>query len=744
VLLRIRHRDVLLRVGICVVTAVAVFFATGAWQSPFAYRTGWTPPRNLTARTTFEMVDRVATQDAREKARREVIPLYINDPRQLEQLQNALIDKVLQVTKSEDYGDVDQSVWKDFFNDTPESPASDEVKQASFTQFRDVFANKDGAESANVAVLRKALAVALQEHEEHGLLDNLEHELGEGSQTLLDTYQVGQNPADAKLLPVSEVRIGEVGDRLEQKLAAELATLTMTAHERDSIAKRLFVWLRRHLPKTLNYDREATEKRRISVVAEVNNVMRTYAAGEPLTGIEQGQPLSTADLLLLRREHEATLLAQPWTHAAAHSLAKFGMYAALYLLCGVFVYHHKRLLITDLRRFVTLLAFLTITVALAWQGARDQWRMELIPIVIFAITISIAYRQDVALLLSASVALITVTSLGLGLGELVIYVSAVAASIVLSQRIRTRTRLIFAGLWASLVTLATAIGVQILVGQPFGPPLLLNAAWVAGCALVASILMTGLLPFFEKILDFQTDLSLLELGDQSHKLLKMLVQKAPGTYNHSINVASIGEAAAESIGANGLLVRVGAYFHDIGKMLKPGYFVENQSEGINRHDTLAPAMSTLVIIAHVKDGVELARQHGLPEIIIDFIEQHHGTTLVEYFYVQASRASEADPDAAQIDETAFRYPGPKPQTKEAAVMMLTDAVESACRTLTDPGPARIESLVKDIAMKRLLDEQFDECALTLDELSIVQQSLIKSLTAVYHGRVKYPAKQQSA
>ena len=250
--------------------------------------------------------------------------------------------------------------------------------------------------------------------------------------------------------------------------------------------------------------------------------------------------------------------------------------------------------------------------------------------------------------------------------------------------------------------------------------------------------MTGLLPFIEKIFDVLTDISLLEIGDVAHPLLQELVRRAPGTYNHSINVASIAEAAAESIGAHALLVRVGAYFHDIGKMLKPGYFVENQGLDANRHEDLLPAMSTLIIIAHIKDGADLARQHHLPQPIIDFIQQHHGTTLVEYFFHRANEQNEANPDAAEVDESSYRYPGPKPQSKEAAVLMMADAVESASRSLVEPAPARIEGLVHDIALARLLDGQFDECGLTLEELQTIEESLVKSLTAVYHGRVKYP------
>jgi membrane-associated HD superfamily phosphohydrolase len=179
-------------------------------------------------------------------------------------------------------------------------------------------------------------------------------------------------------------------------------------------------------------------------------------------------------------------------------------------------------------------------------------------------------------------------------------------------------------------------------------------------------------------------------------------------------------------------------------MLKPEYFIENQGQQPNRHASLLPAMSTLVIIAHVKDGADLARQHALPEALVDFILQHHGTTLVEFFFDRAHQQSKQDPNGSTVDESSFRYPGPKPQTKETGVMMLADAVESASRALVDPTPARIESLVHDITHKRLLDGQFDECGLTFSELHVVENVLVKSLTAVYHGRVKYPDQQESA
>ncbi len=263
-------------------------------------------------------------------------------------------------------------------------------------------------------------------------------------------------------------------------------------------------------------------------------------------------------------------------------------------------------------------------------------------------------------MLGALVALVFTVSHGYGVDEFVVLTATSFVASLLCGRIRSRTRLVYIGLIAAAVAFPTTIGVGTMVGQPLGSGLFLDGLWFAGGALLAGLFMTALLPFLEQWFKIQTDISLLELGDANHPLLKQLVQRAPGTYNHSINVASIAEAAAESIGANGLLCRVGAYFHDIGKMRKPEYFVENQESGQNKHDDLVPTMSTLVIIAHVKEGAEMARRNHLPQPIIDIIEQHHGTTLVEYFYKQATRKKRSDRgDSTAIVEADFRYPGPQ-------------------------------------------------------------------------------------
>ncbi len=478
---------------------------------------------------------------------------------------------------------------------------------------------------------------------------------------------------------------------------------------------------------------------------------------------EAGRPLSAGDIIVLRAEHRAVNSHLTAGQMLRHSLAALAVYVGLYVLCGCYVYFHHQRLVREVRKLATLLGAVVAAVALSVVVAQDTWRAESIPLVLFGMTVAIAYNRELALMLSAALALVIAMALGQGLAEFVILAASVTAPILMLNRVRSRTKLIYVGLGGGLIAFATAVAVGTLAGQAFGLShathwspadevevfsqtaftmrLLSGAAWIGACTVLAGFLMTGLLPFVERLFDVQTDISLLELGDAAHPLLQELAHRAPGTYNHSINVASIAESAADAVGADGLLVRVGAYFHDIGKMLKPTYFVENQQENSSQHESLLPAMSTLVIIAHVKDGSDLGRQHRLPKSITDFVEQHHGTTLVEYFYRQAERKREADPDSGDVDETTYRYPGPRPQTKESAIMMLADAVESACRTLVEPTPARIEGLVHEIAMKRLLDGQFEECGLTLRELNTIEDSLVKSLTAVYHGRIKYPDQQ---
>ncbi len=261
--------------------------------------------------------------------------------------------------------------------------------------------------------------------------------------------------------------------------------------------------------------------------------------------------------------------------------------------------------------------------------------------------------------------------------------------------------------------------------------------------LLAGVITTGLTPLAEILFHYTTDVKLLELANLDQPLLRELMIQAPGTYHHSIIVGNMVEAAARSINANSLLARVAAYYHDIGKIKKPLYFVENQKDGENKHEKLAPSMSSLILISHVKDGVDLARKHNLGKPIIDIIQQHHGTSLISFFYqkaiklrekTEANKGSELPP----VNIENYRYPGPKPQTKEAGLVMLADCVEAASRTLTEPTPSKIQGLVHRIINKVFTDGELDECELTLKDLHQIAQQFNKILTGIYHKRVEYP------
>jgi putative nucleotidyltransferase with HDIG domain len=351
-----------------------------------------------------------------------------------------------------------------------------------------------------------------------------------------------------------------------------------------------------------------------------------------------------------------------------------------------------------------------------------------------AMVLTIAYNAPFALLMSFSLALMASLALGADLDYFLVQMGALAPAVLLLRNVHTRTKLVQVAAGAGAVCLLMTIATGMLSGQTAK---LIAADGGRHClwCLLGGFILCGSLPLVERCFGVVTDVSLVELANSSHPLLQELIRRAPGTYTHSMTVATLAEAAAEAVGANVLLARVGSYFHDVGKMLKPHYFIENQA-GENRHDGLEPALSTLVIIGHVKDGIALAEQYRLPKPVADLIQQHHGTTLVEYFFHEALRLQSGESPPGL--EAAFRYPGPKPQSPEAGILMLADTVESASRVLTAPTPSSLRKLVHDLVMKRLLDGQFEESGLTLTELHQIEESLCKGLTALFHARIKYP------
>jgi cyclic-di-AMP phosphodiesterase PgpH len=523
----------------------------------------------------------------------------------------------------------------------------------------------------------------------------------------------------------------------------------------ETVLKRLLSTPR----PTFAYDDTATAQEMDRVANQIQPIRRTITIGQRL--YTRGDVLEQSAYALAKRENKEyqstrTSLLRRWVAV----LALFGMVGGLGLLLGGYVTNYCPKIASKPGRIGWMTGLVTLSIVLATlMSVYDPqliWLGSITPIVLMAVLVSISYDQRTGLAIAGVAALLVSMALETHIGLLAIMLIGIAGAIAQISDLRERRTLI-----RMSIVIAVALSIAAMLDQLINLPTVgagggavTSAIIGAGAqSFIAGLLVGGIalfiLPFIERVFDITTGMTLIELRDPKQPILRELQQRAPGTYNHSLNVASIAESAAESIGADALLTYVGCLYHDIGKMNKPMYFIENQSGGPNKHDKLTPAMSLLVIVGHVKDGSEMAREHGLPKSLRHFIEAHHGTTLVEYFYRRArEQASQVDEDrsAEQIlqeaadqlpDEVDYRYPGPRPATKEVAITMLSDAVESATRTLTDPTPARIDALVRSLANKRLMDGQFDECDLTFRELSTICESISKTVASIYHGRIRY-------
>ncbi|HHW56218.1 MAG TPA: HDIG domain-containing protein [Clostridia bacterium] len=337
-----------------------------------------------------------------------------------------------------------------------------------------------------------------------------------------------------------------------------------------------------------------------------------------------------------------------------------------------------------------------------------------------AIMIDIIYSLLVGLMVSFNQTFIFVSLLG-----------GLIGAVKLSHS-KQRIDFIKAGLYVSGVNLVSIVGIGLLNSNDI-IFVLKSSLWGIVSGTFSIILVIGTLPFWEAAFDILTPLKLLELSNPNNSLLKKLMMDAPGTYHHSMVVANLAEAASDAIGANSLLVRVGAYYHDIGKIKRPYFFKENQLSDENLHDKISPDLSTLVIISHVKDGVELAKKYKLPQQIIDLIKEHHGTTLVKYFYTKALQSEEQT-----CEEESFRYPGPKPSTKESAILMLADSVEAAVRSIPEPTEENIKNMIDKIIVDRLNDGQLEDSDLTLKDIKTIKNAFLTALAGMFHKRIEYP------
>ncbi len=491
------------------------------------------------------------------------------------------------------------------------------------------------------------------------------------------------------------------------------------------------------LRPNLIFNAAATQEAIDDAVKKVLPVQRTIQQGQMI--IREGDPVTQEHIDILKQ------LGVQRSAGFGVTLGGVALFVLIFLgICIAYLKMYHQAIFKQGRLMMLLGLIFVLILAIAKGitiiqiGERPEINMlvgYLIPVAAGSMLVAILLNQQVAYLFTFITAIfVGLLTQGNPVPFMAIAFAGGAVGVLWVTRLNQTGDLAKSGLYIAGVNVVTIFTMSMLFTS-MTPGLILTGMFFGVLnGFLSAILTIGLLPYLETVFSVTSMVKLLELSNPNQELLRKLLVEAPGTYHHSIMVGNLAESAAERIGAHPLTVRVGAYYHDIGKLKRPYFFVENQLASENPHEKIAPSLSALIITSHIKDGVELASEQRLPRLIIDFIEQHHGDSLVKYFY---SRALEEDKEG-NVNEETFRYEGPKPQSKEVALVMLADAVEAAVRSMQDPTPGRIEGMVRRIIKDRLNDGQLEECNLTFRDLNIIAEGFSKVLTGVFHSRIEYP------
>ena len=515
--------------------------------------------------------------------------------------------------------------------------------------------------------------------------------------------------------------------------------------ESSSARHVIFALLKKLVEPNLNFNEEATQRKIRLAAEEVKPVYFQVQKNEMI--VREGDKIGYRELAKLKTFHKTVSESKIST-----LMVILGIFCVtLFMTLLLYFWRTRNWLKTSPRSnkdflvfaivailqmfFVKAGIFISVAINRAFPSIPIDACYFCIPFACGAMIIAVLVNRNVAMIMSV----LTSFLIGLLFDEKILFplfsfLGSVAASYHIVNS-RQRSAFFKVGLFLSVINMAAILSLNLLTGHLFND--LLIRLFMGGLGgMITAVLVAGFTPVFESLFGFITYIKLLELANLNQPLFQRMIIDAPGTYHHSIIVASLVEAAAETIGANSLLAKVSAYYHDIGKLSKPHYFIENQPGYDNRHDKLSPKMSSLIIISHVKEGCELASSVKLGQPIINIIREHHGTSLVSYFFDKAKK--DKDESIRSLTESDFRYPGPKPQTKEAGLVMLGDVIEASSRTLTNPTPARIRSLVRERIERIYEDGQLDDCELTLKNLNIIAETFTRILLGIFHHRVDYP------
>ncbi len=530
--------------------------------------------------------------------------------------------------------------------------------------------------------------------------------------------------------------LDEALSRVEQRAALDLVDV-------EGPLKATIVRLAKALVEpNMFFNREETQRRKEEARENVQPLEISYKKDEII--IRSGEQIQKKHVQAFQQMAELTEV----THAGQLAVGTVLLVVMLLLLVAWYAGRQIRQLRVRPKDLglLALVMFVSLVSVKLWfwifGAVWDQFRLLplesyyfAIPFAAGAMLVRFVLNSEMALAFAAAFSVLAglVMESTVGWAAYCLVSSLVAAAAV--NQVRQRTSLLYAGALTGLANVVLAVAMSLSAGSFLSFHTVFSVLMAFSGGILAAIIVAGVAPLIEVAFGYTTDIKLLELANLNHPLLKDLIVQAPGSYHHSIIVGSLVEAAAESIDCNPLLARVMAYYHDIGKIKKPSYFSENQRDGVNRHDKLKPSLSASVLRAHVKDGAELARESRLGQPILDAIQQHHGTSLMKFFYQRARDQAES-PEL--VKEEAFRHSGPKPQTRELALVMLADSVEAAAKSIADPSPARLQGLVQNMINRIFVDGQLDECNLTLQDLHRIARAFNRVLTGIYHHRPDYP------
>ncbi len=714
------------------------------------YQVGDVARRDIKSDRDFFIKDPSATEAARQKAIRAIPTVYDHDAEMADRLKRQVLSafedlqEALQQPGRFKRTDAPTAMPPDLNTDTAgrltPAPEPMETLKAAFEEKIGIPVSDEQFQLLVKNRFSKEIAIAISDLLtrifENGVVTNKDLLL-KASKNGIILRTVGSN-TEKKLTRLKSI----YGHEQAKTMAAVFGEKRLKGAPRA--VKALVVDLtRRLIQPDITLNRHETEARRKKAGEAVEPVMYRIKAGEML--LREGERVTELQLMKLKAFQERSRKERLLATSFGAAMMILGFLLALYIpilsLQGAFRRYLNRNLLFASATLVLFLFIAKISVSLIDTMAKSN-PLDLSPATFYFGMPLAAAAMAVCLFLGMEAAFPFATVLSVSVAVMLqnrldLFIYFFLSSVLGAHWIRhCRQRKVFiiAGLKLGLINILLVTAIDIYLGAFSGVRILWDWGLAFQAGIVASMIVTGMAPLIELAFGFTTDITLLELAHFDQPLLRRLMIEAPGTYHHSVIVGSLVEAAAAEIGAHPLLAKVCGYYHDIGKLKQPLYFVENQLDGKNRHDKLAPSMSSLILISHIKAGVELAKKHKLGQAIIDTIRQHHGTSLISYFYERAKQ--QKGEDAVKIDD--YRYPGPKPQTREAGLVMLADVVEAASRSLQNPTPARIQGLVQDLINKIFSDGQLDDCELTLRDLHLIAKSFNKILSGIYHHRVEYP------